>query len=296
MTSPQTNNFPQKVVLISGATSGIGRETALALARAGYRVFAGDRNEYRGTATELAQEAQKKNLPLSTVFLDVTIPHSALNAVEVVLKEAGRIDVLINNAGYGLAGPLEELEIDEIIAQFNTNVFGLIRLTQAVLPAMRQQKSGTIIFISSISGQFGFPFFSAYSASKHAVEALGEALRFELKSFGIRSIILEPGMIKTSFVQKNLVIGKKCLRTDSPYTETGKAARDKYFKKDDAAPPPSIVASAVLKILSVKKPALRYQIGTDSKVMIKFKKILPSAWTEYLVMKNYEPDNLRKTR
>src|SRR5258706_16464233 len=111
--SPLPNNHSQqKVVLISGATSGIGRETALGLARAGYRVFAGDRNEYRGTATELAQEAERKNLPLSTVFLDVTIPHSALNAVEVVMKEAGRIDVLINNAGYGLAGPLEELEID----------------------------------------------------------------------------------------------------------------------------------------------------------------------------------------
>jgi len=285
------NNSQPKTVLISGATSGFGLETALLLARKKYRVFAGYRNERKGK--DLLEKARKEDLPLSIVSLDIAAPHESREAVKQVLKEAGRLDIVINNAGYGLAGPVEELEIDEIEAQFNTNVFGQIRLSQAALPVMRQQRSGTLIFISSIAGQFGFPFFSAYCASKHALEAFGEALRYELKGFGIKSVIIEPGMFRTGFVQKNLVLGKNTLRDDSPYYDTGKAARDKYFEKDDNAPAPSLVAEKILHILSLKDPALRYTVGQDSVLMIGLKKILPSAWTEFLVMKNYEPKNLK---
>ncbi len=291
MTPAEANSSPQKVVLISGATGGFGRETALLLARRGYRIFAGYRNESKGN--QLLEEARKEDLPLSLVPLDITTPHGPLEAVKHVLKRAGRLDVLINNAGYGLAGPVEELEIEEIEAQFNTNVYGQLRLTKAAIPAMRKQRSGTLIFLSSIAGQFGFPFFSAYSASKHAIEAFGEALRHELQVFGIFSVLVEPGMFKTGFVQTNLAIGKNTLRPDSPYYEMGKAARDKYFKKDDAAPPARIVAEKILEILGKARPKLRYQVGTDSFLMIRLKKLLPSAWTEYFVRKNYEPKDLK---
>ena len=291
MTPVQPSPSSQKVVLISGATSGFGRETALLLARKGYRVFAGYRDKAKGDL--LSQEARREGIPLDTVPLDITGSKSPYEAVASVLKEAGRLDVLINNAGYGLAGPVEELEIEEVEAQFNTNVYGQLRLTKAAIPIMRKQRSGTLIFLSSIAGQFGFPFFSAYCASKHAIEAFGEALRHELQGFGIFSVLVEPGMFKTGFVQTNLALGKNTLRPESPYYETGKAAREKYFKKDDGAPPARIVAEKILEILGKSRPKLRYQVGMDSSLMIRLKKLLPSAWTEYFVRKNYEPNNLK---
>lgn len=283
MDNVQKSTLQQKIVLISGATSGFGWETALMLARNGYRVFAGYRNQARGN--ELLNEAKKSALPLSIVRLDVTKPDTLHQAVETVIREIGRIDVLINNAGYGFAGAVEDLEMDEVRAQFETNVFGHLELTQAVIPHMRRERRGLIMNISSMSGRISYPLFSAYCASKHALEAFGEALRYELRPFGIFSVLVEPGVFKTSFVNKNLAISKKTMSKDSPYYQAAKDAHDYYTQEDKKAPGPEIVANKILKILQSKRPRLRYPIGIDSRAVILLKKILPASWFEAIFIK-----------
>lgn len=145
------------------------------------------------------EAAKKENLPIAVVQLDVTDDNSIKRAVEQILREKGRIDVLVNNAGYGLAGAFEDSSLDEIEAQYKTNVFGLIRTTQAVLPAMRKQRSGTIVNISSAAGKVGYPAASVYVSTKHAIEGLSESMAYELEPFGIKVRVVEPGVIKTNF-------------------------------------------------------------------------------------------------
>ncbi|HJS68175.1 MAG TPA: SDR family oxidoreductase [Nitrososphaera sp.] len=184
-----------KVAVVTGSSGGIGLATALELARKGYFTYATVRNPAKAQAvTEAA-----KGLPIAIVQLDVTNDDSVRRAVEQILTEKGRIDLLVNNAGYGLGGSFEDSSMEEIKAQYETNVFGLIRTTQVVLPAMRKQRSGTIVNISSAAGRIGYPGASVYVSSKHAVEGLSEAMAYELEPFGIRVILVEPGVIKTNF-------------------------------------------------------------------------------------------------
>ena len=157
---------------------------------------------------------------------------------------------------------------------------------------MRKQKSGTIIHISSVSGQFGYPFFSAYCASKHALEAFGESMRFELKPFGIHVVLIEPGMIQTDFVQKNLIVEQSAFAEDSPYRKAAQAIKEKYYKRDDAAPPPDLVAKKISRILKLKSPKLRYTVRWDSGLQALLKRILPQSWVERLVLKIYNLENL----
>jgi len=282
------NHPQQKIALISGATNGFGRETALLLAKEGYRVYAGYRSQERGEA--LLSEAKKTSLPFSVVRLDITEPETISKAIQTVVNEAGRIDILINNAGYGLAGSLEDLDVDEIRKQFETNVFGHIMLTQKIIPHMRDQRSGTILFVSSMAGQVSYPLFSAYSSSKHAIEAIGESLRYELKPFGIRSIILEPGMFQTGFVKQNLQMNNKTMRPDSPYQKAAKDAWEEYSAKDSKSPGPEVVARKILKILKSARPKLRYQVGADSYLTVLLKRVLPSSWFECIMSKILKVD------
>src|ERR671934_1175453 len=188
----------------------------LELARNGFLTYATMRNLNKSENIKLV--ATKENLPIRINQLDVTDDVSVQNAVQAILSETGRIDVLVNNAGYGLNGTFEDLAIDEIKAQYETNVFGLIRTTQAVLPIMRRQKSGVIVNISSGAGRFGYPGGSAYVSTKFAVEGLSESMSYELEPFGIKVAIVEPGVIRTNFVN-SVVVAKKSQDPDSPYSQ-----------------------------------------------------------------------------
>src|SRR5919198_1086913 len=207
-------NYNKNVVVVTGSSSGIGYETSLIFARNGFLTYATMRNPNK--SENIKSIATKENLPIHIKQLDVTNDISVKDAVQAILSETGRIDILVNNAGYGLNGAFEDLAMDEIEAQYETNVFGLIRTTQAVLPIMRRQKSGIIVNISSGAGRFGFPGGSAYVSTKFAVEGLSESMSYELEPFGIKVVIVEPGVIRTNFVT---VAAKKSQDQNSPYSQ-----------------------------------------------------------------------------
>jgi NAD(P)-dependent dehydrogenase (short-subunit alcohol dehydrogenase family) len=201
-------------------------------------------------------------LPIQIKQLDVTNDESVTNAIQTISSEAGQIDVLVNNAGYGLNGAFEDLAMDEIKAQYETNVFGLIRTTQAVLPIMRRQKSGTIVNISSGAGRFGFPSGSAYVSTKFAVEGLSESMSYELESFGIRVVIVEPGVIRTNF-NEGLVVAKKSKDPNSPYSQIMQKTIAGFEEMMKNASSPELVAEVVLNAIRDKNPSLRYLAGSD---------------------------------
>ena len=185
----------EKVALVTGSSSGIGLETSLALARDGFHTFATMRDTTK--CEKIKEILGKENLPIEIIELDVDKENSVKNAVQNIIEKKQRIDVLVNNAGWGLWGSVEDVSIDEFKTQFETNFFSVIRMIQEVAPVMRKQNSGNIINISSIAGRIGFPISPAYISSKFALEGLSESLRFELMPFGVNVIIIEPGMIKT---------------------------------------------------------------------------------------------------
>ena len=257
MTSSSPAN---KVAIVTGSSTGIGYETSLTLARNGFLTYATMRNLNKNENMKMV--ATKENLPIRIKQLDVTDDISVTNAVQAVSSEAGRIDVLVNNAGYGLNGAFEDLAMDEIKAQYETNVFGLIRMTQAVLPIMRRQKSGTIVNISSGAGRFGFPSGSAYVSTKFAVEGLSESMSYELEPFGIKVAIVEPGVIRTNFAD-GLVVAKKSKDPSSPYSQLMQKAANGFEKMMKNASSPDLVANVVLKAVRNEKPSIRYLAGND---------------------------------
>jgi short-subunit dehydrogenase len=200
----------QKVALVTGASSGIGHETSLTLARNGFLTYATMRNLNK--SENIKSLAEKEKLPLKTVLLDVTDDRSVKNAMQSITAEASRIDVLVNNAGYGINGAFEDLAMEEIKAQYETNLFGVMRVTQAVLPIMRKQKSGMIVNISSGAGRFGLPGQSTY------VSTLSESMTYELEPFGIKVVLVEPGVIRTNFLN-SMVAAKKSQDPNSPYSQ-----------------------------------------------------------------------------
>ncbi|HYZ49515.1 MAG TPA: SDR family oxidoreductase [Nitrososphaeraceae archaeon] len=251
----------QKVAIVTGSSTGIGYETSLALARNGFLTYATMRNLNK--AENIKSVATKESLTLYVKQLDVTDDASVKNAVEAISSETrGRIDVLVNNAGYGLNGAFEDLAMDEIKAQYETNVFGLIRVTQAVLPTMRRQKSGTIVNISSGAGRFGFPSGSAYVSTKFAVEGLSESISYELEPFGIKVVIVEPGVIRTNF-GNGLVVAKKSQHPNSPYSQMMKKIANSFEELMKNSSSPSLVANVVLKAVKDENPSLRYLAGND---------------------------------
>ncbi len=192
-------------VLITGATAGFGRETAQKLAKDGHRIFASARDikgKNADAAQSLEQWANEKNLKLSVVEIDVSDEQSVNRGVSSILKEAGHLDVVVNNAGIVGLGPIEAYSLDQIEAMYNTNVFGSLRIIQAVLPGMRERKAGLLIQISSVGGRTYLPFHGIYNSTKWAVESIAEGLNFELRSHGIDSVIIEPGAFNTSIMGK----------------------------------------------------------------------------------------------
>lgn len=250
----------QQVAVVTGSSSGIGYETSLILARNGFLTYATMRNLNKSENMKLI--VAKENLPIQIRQLDVTHDVSVKNAIQEISSEAGHIDVLVNNAGYGLNGAFEDLAMDEIKAQYETNVFGLVRTTQAVLPIMRRQKSGTIVNISSGAGRFGFPGSSAYVSTKFAVEGLSESMSYELEPFGIKVVIVEPGVIRTNFVD-GMVVAKKSQDPNSPYSQITQKIATGFEEMMKNASSPDLVAKVVLDAITDKNPSLRYLAGSD---------------------------------
>ena len=251
----------EKVAVVTGASTGIGYETSLMLARNGFLTYATMRNLNKSENIKLI--ATKEKLPIHIKQLDVTDDASVKNAVQTTLSEIGRIDVLVNNAGYVLSGAFEDLTMDEIKAQYETNVFGLIRTTQAVLPIMRDQKSGIIVNISSAAGRFGYPSGSAYVSTKFAVEGLSESMSYELEPFGIKVVVVEPGVIRTN-IFNSVVVAKKSQDPNSPYSQIMQKMTTGFEDMlKNASSSADVVAKVVLSAVTNENSNIRYLAGKD---------------------------------
>ena len=270
MTNPKT-------VFITGATAGIGRTTALHLAQLGHHVIASGRK-----ATELAKLADEaKRLPgtLVTVELHVTRPESIAAAVAIVAKlTADRgPDVLINNAGFGVLGPTSEISDAEMRRQYETNVFGLMNVTRAFLPAMRARRAGRIINVSSMGGRITLPYFGVYNSTKYAVESLSDALRYELRPFGIDVALIEPGVIRTNF-EATAVSGLDGFAA-TPYGRALANYERMSRSADRFASSPIVVARAIARAVAARRPAARYVTPRITSVALWLSALLPtSVW------------------
>ena len=256
-----------KVAIVTGSATGIGYETAIHLAKNGFYTYASMRNLPK--ADEITKIAKSENLPLRVIQLDVTDDISIKKAIDTVINESGKVDVLVNNAGYGLIGSIEDMSIEELKAQYETNVFGLFRVTKAVLPHMRKQHSGSIINISSIAGRIALPLYSAYVSTKFAIEGLSESMAYELEPFGIKVAIIEPGAIKTNFRREQAAKGSS---EDSPYSSMMQSASKAIEKMLKHRLYPEEVAKTVIQAIENPKPKLRYIVGKDAEELIELRR------------------------
>jgi len=249
----------KKIALVTGASSGIGKETVNLLLKEGFTVY--------GAARRLDKLEELKSSGAKIISLDVTDENSMKNAVETIIKAEGKIDILVNNAGYGSYGALEEVPIEEAKRQFEVNVFGLIRLSQLVLPSMKKNGYGKIINISSMGGKFTLALGGWYHATKHAVEALSDALRFEVKPFGVDVIIIEPGAIKSEWSGISL---DNLARTSSKgsYSVIANKMITLFTNTYKNAASPKVIAKTILKSIKKRRPKTRYAVPMDSKMYI----------------------------
>jgi NAD(P)-dependent dehydrogenase (short-subunit alcohol dehydrogenase family) len=262
----------QRVVLITGASSGVGRSTARLLSQRGYRVF--------GTSR---QATTAESTAVEILPLDVRADDSVRACVDAVVNRSGRLDVLINNAGYELAGALEELSAEEARAQFETNFFGVVRMVDAVLPLMRRQKRGHIINVGSLSGLSAIPFLGVYSASKFALEGYTEALRHEVKPFNIHVSLTEAGFLKTPMMNHRQLAAHRLAEYD-PWRQR---ALNAIRAQEEKGPGPEVVAETLLDIVSSKTPRLRYLIGRQAKTVTRLRRFLPAGMYEYGVRRTF---------
>ena len=271
---------PPKTALITGSSSGIGKATAIHLARLGYHVLATSRQLDR--LDELMEVARVESTSISAHQLDVNEPDSVGEVVPEILRQVGRLDALINNAGYGLWGCLEELSLEEVKAQFETNLFAVLRMSQAVLPHMREKRTGTIVNVGSVSGRIGSPGGGAYAASKFALDGLSKVLRMEVAEFGVRVVLIEPGLYRTNFFQ-NRVLGERALDPFSSYLNYTQRIRRRSGGAQRWARDPAHVAKTIGKVLASKHPKQRYQVGPDAKLGALAARLLPDGVLEYLI-------------
>ena len=269
------------IALITGCSTGIGFATAVAMARAGHEIFAGMRNP--GVSPELSELAAAEKLPVSVIRLDVDSDESVRRAVEKVLATSGRIDVLVNNAGIGGGGPVEESDIGLFRKVMETNFFGALRCTQAVLAGMRQQRSGHIVNISSVAGRIALSPQAPYASSKWALEAMSEALAQEVRPFGIRVALIEPGVIATA------IFGKVARREWSGnYPQTRRLLA--LFRASLQNPTPaSVVGDRIVEIVNHADPTLRHPVGPDAKGLIDWRSSMTDEqWIERLGVESDE--------
>jgi NAD(P)-dependent dehydrogenase (short-subunit alcohol dehydrogenase family) len=266
----------QRVVLITGASSGVGQSTARLLSQRGYKVFGTSRNPASADSTP----------DVEMLSLDVRADDSARACVEAVVNRGGRVDILINNAGYELVGALEEVSSEEARAQFETNFFGVVRMVTAVLPLMRQQKRGHIINVSSLTGLTAIPFMGIYSASKFALEGYTEALRHEVKPFNIHVSLTEASFLKTPMMTHRQVGAHRMTEYDVWRERALKAIR----ASEEKAPGPELVAETLLEIVSSPTPRLRYLIGQQAKSVARLRRFLPAGMFEQGVRRSFSLD------
>lgn len=266
----------KKVVLITGGTSGIGRAICNFLRSNGHTVY--------GTGRSICTGDQLDGYTL--VQMDTSVDDSVANAIDWILSREQKIDVLVNNAGKGMAGAIEDSSVNEIVDIFNTNVAGLIRTCQAVLPQMRANKAGLIINISSVGGLMGLPYRGIYCASKSAVETITESLSQEIMQFGIKTVIIEPGDFRTK-INENRYVSEKSLT--SVYKQDFERIHDIINQEVAEGDNPELIGQLVAKIITKRKPKLRYNVGNiRSKLALIAKRILPNRWFERLMMNHYK--------
>ena len=259
----------ESVALVTGCSSGIGLETAISLAREGHFTYATMRNMKK--SEDLDKIVHDEDLPIKILELDVDDEESVDNTIAKIMEEKGRIDTLVNNAGWGMWGTVEDVSIEEFKQQFETNFFSIIRMIQKVAPIMRKQKSGNIVNVSSVAGRIGFPVSPAYISSKFALEGLSECLRFELGPFGINVIIIEPGVIKTNFFD-SMKMAKKS-DSDSVYNEITSKVVSGVKMMAEMGTEPKEVADTIIKSINEEKPLPRYIVGNDAMMFLEAKKM-----------------------
>lgn len=265
-----------KVSLVTGASSGIGQATALRLKALGHTVYA--------AARRVDRMQNLSDAGIHTLAMDVTDDASMQAGIHDILKKSGRIDVLINNAGYGSYGALEEVSPDEARAQFDVNIFGAVRLIQLVLPHMRAQRSGTIVNISSMGGKMYTPLGGWYHGTKFALEAISDCLRLEVKPFGIDVVIVEPGGIKTEWGS----IAANKLRDVSgtgPYAPQARAMSESMIGEANSKrlSPPEVIADTIARAVSARRPKTRYAVGFSAKPMIFLRGLLSDRAFDWLI-------------
>jgi NAD(P)-dependent dehydrogenase (short-subunit alcohol dehydrogenase family) len=267
----------QKVVLVTGASSGVGQSTAQLLSQRGYRVF--------GTSRNPASAVTIPNVEM--LALDVRTDASVEACVNIITRQTQQIDVLVNNAGYELAGALEELSIEEAKAQFETNFFGVVRMVKAVLPHMRHRQGGQIINISSLGGLTPIPFMGIYSASKFALEGYTEALHLEVMSFNIHVSQIEAGFLNSPMIAHRQMAAHQLEVYDAGQQRALTAVRNDEAK----GPGPELVAGTVLKIITSRSPRLRYVIGRQAKLVSRLRQFLPEGVYQQAVRRNFGLDS-----
>jgi NAD(P)-dependent dehydrogenase (short-subunit alcohol dehydrogenase family) len=284
-----------RVVLVTGCSSGIGEATARRLHEAGWSVYA--------TARKVESLDGLRRLGCRVLELDVDVERSMQVAVETILQEAGGIGALVNNAGYSQSGPLELITPDRVKRQFETNVFGLLRLTQLVLPGMRARRQGRIVNIGSMGGRLTFPGGGVYHATKYAIEALSDALRFEVAGFGVQVVLVQPGLIRTRFT-KTVSAGLEGLSTGQsgpygPFTaEVERITRESYEQgplkrfvgtADD-------VAEVIERALTARKPKARYRVSGSATILMTLRSLFPdSLWDAFLARTYQRPGERRSS-
>ena len=269
------------VALITGSSSGIGLLTSIELAKAGFLVVATMRDLARRERLDQAASAAGVASKIDVRALDVTKFDTIPGVIDAVVRDYRQLDVLVNNAGFAVAGFAEDIKLDELRLQFETNFFGAVAMTKAVLPAMRRQRSGHIIQISSIVGLQGSVTVSSYSASKHALEGWSESLRMEVNSLGIKVVLVEPGAFQTDIWTRGAVMGEQATKPSSPNLQRSRRMRERFQQLPKADP--IAVARLIAAIAQNPNPKLRYLAGRDAKLQLAMKRILPWKWHEKLM-------------
>ena len=286
MTAVDTSK--SSAVLVTGGTDGLGRATSLLLASEGYRVFAGGRNAHRRAALDV--EANDRNLPLATLELDVTDDESVNRAVAEIEQQAGPVEILINNAGIAIGAVVEEISLADLRKQFDTNYFAIVRLSQRVLPAMRERRRGRIINMSSVAGLLGSPVMGPYSSSKHALEGLSDSMRFELIPFGIHVILIEPGFIPTNIENAATQLSSAYVTRaqKSPYrmvyegfrTGWAQVTKNPKYTPDDCA-------RVILRAIRDTPPRARYPVTSTGHAVRWMKRIFSDRMLDRMITKQY---------
>lgn len=275
MTSSPLSEKRRTVVLITGASSGIGKACAEHLAARGYQVFGAQRR---------APEDKTEASGVESIIMNVDDDDSVNHAVRVLIEKAGRLDAVVNNAGFALMGSIEDTSLEEARAQMETNFFGVLRVCRAALPIMRNQGCGHIINISSLAAVLGLPFSGLYSASKFAIEGMSESLRLEVRRFGIRVVLVEPGDFSTQLPLKRRTAGAS--ETNDAYREAFTQFKAAQAKDESKAPPPEPIAYLIERILQNDNPKLRYNIGMlEQRIVVPLKRLLPQRLFEWVLRK-----------